>query len=196
MWITTKDGRHFNTDWIKDKRSLEDKYKHINPNYKENADVLDSEGYNNNCAKCAIAFEANMRGEDVEANPFEFGKQGERDKSAHNLERAFNQKDSWDIGRPKKEQTAKEIELMMKEDFGEGSRAIIQEFSKGSMHIMNVINDGGNVIIIDAQSGKSGSVSEMLKGINTKNMRLFRTDTQDISPEYSEWAYKNRKKGN
>lgn len=192
MWYTTKDGKHINTDWFQeDSRTLEDKYKHVNPNYKKDASSLDKDGFNNNCVKCAIAFEANMRGNDVEANAFKFGDANDLDKS-RSVEKAFNQKDSWDVGRSKKEQTANEIEMMMKEDFGNGSRAIIQELGS-RRHTMNVINDNGKVIMVDAQSGKSGSVSKMLTGINTKQMVLFRTDTQDISPEYAEWAYKKRK---
>ena len=191
-WFTTKEGKHVNTDWFTDNRTLEDKYKHINPNFKKGASNLDSAGYNNNCVKCAIAFEANMRGEDVEATAFKFGDSEELSKS-RSVEKAFNQKEPWDVGRPKKEATVREIELMMTEDFGEGSRAIIQSESAGNRHTMNVINDKGKVIVVDAQNGTSGSVKTMLKGIDTKHMKLFRTDTQDISPEYSEWAYKDRK---
>lgn len=192
-WKTnTKTGAKFNTDWIEDSRTLEDKYKHINPNYKKDSTMYDKEGFNNNCVKCAIAFEANMRGDDVEANPFRFATSEDIDKSK-SIAKAFNQNEPWVVGRPKKEATIREIELMMTEDFGKGSRAIIQEGGGGRRHTMNVINDGGNVIVIDSQNGTHGSLSKMLKGIDTKSMILIRTDTQDISPDYSEWAYKRRK---
>lgn len=191
-WLTnTKTGKPFNTDWIKDKRTLEDKYKHINPHYKKDSDMFDKEGFNNNCVKCAIAFEANMRGDDVEANPFKFASSEDIDKSK-SIARAFNQNDPWFVGRPKKDATIREIELMMTEDFGEGSRAIIQEGGGGRRHTMNVINDGGTVIVVDSQNGTHGSLNNMLKGIDTKGMILIRTDTQDISPDYQEWAYKKR----
>ena len=89
-WITTDEGRHVNTEWFNDderkkyaqieknqkeafEQKLFEKYKNINPNFKKDASHLDPEGYNNNCVMCALAFEANMRGEDVEAKPFKFG---------------------------------------------------------------------------------------------------------------------------
>ncbi len=172
--------------------TIESKYKNINPHYKKDVGYLDAGGYNNNCVKCAIAFEANMRGDDVEANAFEFGSPEDINKSK-SITKAFNQDDPWVVGRPKKESTIREIELMMTEDFGEGSRAIIQEGGGGRRHTMNVINDGGNVIVIDAQNGTHGSLNKMLKGIDTKGMILIRTDTQDISPDYQDWAYKRRK---
>jgi len=173
--------------------SLEDKYKNINPNFKKDASSLDKDGWNNNCVKCALAFEANMRGEDVAANPYKFGQLGERDMSKQ-VYKAFGQKqgDMWNVGRSKKEDTVREIELMMTEDWGKGSRAIIQEDVGGKSHTMNVINDNGKVIIVDAQSGKHGSVKDMLKGVNTKSMIMFRTDDLKMDSTYSEWAYKKR----
>lgn len=173
--------------------SLESKYKNINPNFKKDADMFDKEGYNNNCVKCALAFEANMRGADTQANPFKFGDSNDLDKSkSPNKAFGISRGDVWEVGRNKREMTVKEIELMMKEDWGEGSRAIIQIESAGIRHTMNVINDGGNVVIVDAQNGSHGTVANMLKGLPTKNVSLFRVDDKQISAEYADWAYKKR----
>ena len=169
---------------------LEEKYKNINPNYKQNASNLDKEGYNNNCVKCALAFEANMRGNDVQANPYEFGKLNERDMSKF-PEKAFNQKDVWDVGSNNRERVISEINANM-EDYGNNSRAIVQVVSEQTKHTINVINQGGKILIIDAQAGKQGSVAEMLKGLPTKSVKMFRTDDKDIVQEYSNWAYKRR----
>ena len=61
------------------------------------------------------------------------------------------------------------------------------------MHTMNVINRNGKVLVIDAQSGKQGSVSNMLKGLPTKSVHMFRTDNRSINAEYSRWAYRDRR---
>lgn len=172
-------------------KNLEEKYKNINPGFKKDASNLDKEGFNNNCVKCALAFEANMRGQDTEANPFKFADSEDIDKSKK-VNDAFGVKsrDVWEVGRPKKDAAIQEIELMMKEDWGDGSRAIIQEGGGGRRHTMNVINQSGDIMIVDAQSGKHGNVKQMLKGIDTKNLVMFRTDDKQISSEYSKWAYK------
>lgn len=202
-WVTTDSGKHINTDWFDkdnqiasnkaegDEKNLVEKYSHINPNYKKGVSNLDSAGYNNNCVKCALAFEANMRGDDVEANAFKFGELGEKDMS-RSPEKAFGLKDVWDVGRPNREAVVKEVEAMMQDDWGKGSRAIIQIDSGKTKHTMNVLNMNGKTVIVDSQEGKHGSVSQMLKGLPTKNVKLFRTDDRDISKDYSDWAYKRR----
>lgn len=173
-------------------QTLESKYKNINPGFKKNASNLDSAGFNNNCAQCALAFEANMRGDDVEAKPFKFGYLGERDKAVR-IDKAFNNADTWNVGRNKRELVVNEIELTLREDWGKGSRGIIQVQSGNIKHVMNVINQNGEVTVIDAQAGKHGTVAEMLKGLPTKNVNLFRTDNLQIKDEYKDWAYRRRK---
>ena len=204
MWLTNKEtGGVFNTDWADkdrqiaenqaqgDSKNLEERYKNINPNFKKGASNLDSAGYNNNCVKCAIAFEANMRGDDVEANAFKFGELDEKDKS-RSPEKAFDSKDIWDVGRPNRDEVVKEVEAMMQDDWGKGSRAIIQIDSGKIKHTMNVLNMNGKIVIVDSQEGKHGTVAQMLKGLPTKSVKLFRTDDKSINKEYSEWAYKKR----
>ena len=174
--------------------TLEDKYKNINPGYKPNGDIYDKTGRNNNCVECAVAFEANMRGEDVEANAFEFGNPTSLAKS-RSIHTAFgiSRGDVWDVDRGSTAKTIKEIELTM-EDFGDGSRAIIQCESKGFRHTMNVMNDGGNVVFVDAQRGIHGDGKKVLKDINTQGMGLIRTDDKPINEEYAKWAYKRRQR--
>lgn len=177
---------------LNDEQTLIDTYKGINPNFKADKGALDKDGFNNNCVKCALAFEANARGANVKANAYEFGKLGEADMS-RDVTKAFTGNDSevWAVGRNTKSATVREIELTMK-DYGNGSRAVIQEHSAGRKHTMNVINRNGTITIVDAQSGTHGSVSKMLTGINTKNITLMRTDNAQIKSEYSNWAYKNK----
>lgn len=162
----------------------------INPNYKPDKSTLDKDGYNNNCAKCAIAFEAYMRGGDVQANQFRFGHSDDIDKSRY-INKAFGVPSSeiYMVGRPKRDQVVREIELTMLEDFGDGSRAILQIQSGANKHCMNVLNDNGVIKIVDAQSGEYGSVAKMLRGLSTKQVNLFRVDDMPIDPEWAKWAY-------
>lgn len=205
-WITTKSGKRVNTDWFDQERqidankaeatekNLEEKYKYINPYHKKDAkDNLDPSGYNNNCVMCALAFEASMRGEDVEANPFKFGYSEFIDRS-RTPEKAFGYKtgDVFDVGRTKRDQVVREIELSMTEDWGNGSRAILQNETAHQKHAMNVINLNGKVFIVDAENGRHGTVAEMLKGLDTKHVKLFRTDNQSIDDDWAKWAYKRR----
>ena len=180
----------------KDKsNSLEDKYKYINPRFKKDASTYDSEGFNNNCVKCAIAFEANMRGDDVQANPFKFGDLDDLSKSRH-PEKAFNTKDVWNAGESKRELAIKRVNDYM-EDWGNGSRAILQssgDAKHNSRHALNIINDNGSLIVIDAQNGTQGTLAKMLKGLGTKDLIIIRTDDKDISEEYKKWAYRKRDK--
>lgn len=182
-----------NTESSGESRTLEDMYIHINPNFKADTSHLDPEGYNNNCVKCVLAFEANMRGADVEAKPFVFASGEELDK-ARQIDNAFNNTDVWNVGRNKRDLVVQEIELTLKEDWGEGSRGIIQIQSANTKHAMNVINDNGIIKVIDAQAGKQGTITQMLKGLPTRDVTLFRTDNLQIKEEYKDWAYKKRRK--
>ena len=168
-----------------------DKYKNINPEFKFGISNLDKSGFNNNCAKCAIAFEANMRGNDVEAKPFKFGYGEEIDRSK-NIANAFGLKssDEWYIS-GNKETAIREI-ISMAEDWGIGSRGIIRVEAKGLRHVMNVVNDNDKIKIVDAQSGTVGSVKTMLKGLPTHSIYIFRTDNKSINNKFAEWAYRSR----
>lgn len=181
-------GKVFNSE-----EDLENAYKEINPGFKQGASSLDKDGFNNNCVKCAIAFEANARGANVQANSFKFGDSEDLSKSRA-YEKAFDGANTWEVGRAKKAQTVREIELTMTEDFGVGSRAIIQEHGAGRRHTMNVVNLNGKVVVVDAQAGKHGSVNTMLTGLDTKNMTLTRTDNLKMNKEYQQWAYRSRSK--
>lgn len=191
-WITIN-GAHVPI-FDEQKKSLADKVKQVNPNFKKGASIYDKEGYNNNCVQSAIAMEAVLRGEDVEANPFEFGNSEHLDKSRKPAE-AFGTKmsrDGWEV-QGNRDKVIKDIEYFMKEDFGEGSRAIYQTDSPTSKHTINIINDGGKIIFIDGQEGTIGSGKKVLAGMKTFHGEILRVDDKEIDPEYAEWAYRRRK---
>jgi len=191
-WITVN-GKHipiFDEDTTSDISTI---IKQINPNYKEGANAFDKEGYNHNCVSCALAFEAAMKGEDVEANPFKFGDPDTNDKTnEHRIAEAFDRKhDIWEVGADKRDLAIKRINDMM-EDFGPKSRALLFLYHKGGKHVVNVVNENGKTTIVDAQSGKYGNVSNMLKYYNTKTAEIMRVDDATLSDEYKRWAYKKR----
>ena len=191
-WITVH-GHHVPI-FDEQEKSLEEKVKQVNPNFKKGASIYDKEGYNNNCVQSAIAMEAVLRGEDVEANPFEFGNSEHLDRSRKPAE-AFGTKmsrDGWEV-QGNRDKVIKDIEYFMKEDFGEGSRAIYQTDSPTSKHTINIINDGGKIIFIDSQEGTMGSGKKVLAGMKTFHGDLLRVDDKEIDPEYAAWAYKKRK---
>lgn len=193
-WVTWKGRRipiYKDTGEVK---SLEEKAKGINPNFKKDASIYDKEGYNNNCVQCAIAVEAMLRGEDVEANPFKFGDSDTLHKSKSPAE-AFGTKmsrDGWEVS-GNRDKVIEDIEYFMKEDFGEGSRAIYQSSSPTSKHTINIINDGGKIIFIDGQNGIIGSGKKVMAGMKTFHGEILRVDDKEIDPEYANWAYRRRK---
>lgn len=205
MWLTNKEtGGVFNTDWADkerqiaenkkqaDDKSLEEKYQHINPNYTKDAKHFDP--YSNNCVKCAIAFEANMRGDDVEAlgRNYKDSNENELVRTDKSIAKAIGkQNDIWEVGANNRELVVKRINEQM-EDFGPNSRAILSLNHKNGHHVVNVLANNGKPIIVDAQSGKHGDVASMLKYYNTKNANIIRIDDAKISDEIKNWAYKKR----
>lgn len=172
----------------------EEKYKHINPGYKsDSTEKFDPNRWN--CVRCAIAFEANMRGDDVEAYPHKFGELEDGAKTHENaIAKAFGKHhDEWDVGAPKRKLAVKRISDMM-EDFGPNSRAILFLAHKDGKHVVNVLANNGNPIIVDAQAGKHGSVKDMLKHYVTKQASIIRVDDSNIPDEWKKWAYKKRRK--
>lgn len=204
MWLTTKDGKHFNTDWADkerqiaenqaqgDSKNLEEKYKNINPNYTENAKAFDP--YNNNCVKCALAFEANMRGDDVEAlgRNYKDSKENEIVSTDKSIAKAIGKRDDvWEVGATNRDLVIKRINDQM-EDFGSNSRALLFLNHKQGRHVVNVLANNGKPIIVDAQHGRHGDVASMLKYYNTKNANIVRIDDANISDDLKNWAYKRR----
>lgn len=178
-------------------RFSEEKYKHINPGYKENTSVYDKDGFNNNCAMCAIAFEANMRGEDTEANQFKFG-YPEYVKKSRNVNEAFGvkSKDIVMISDKKADMRVHRLKQHI-EDWNDGDRGILQTWGKNSRHVMNVLYQNGKMIIVDSQAGKHEDItntknSKLLKG--TFRIDVFKTTGTQIDEEYAKWAYKKRGK--
>lgn len=201
-WIT-KNGKHIDTDWFdkerqiyankkeSDDKNLEEKYRYINPNFKEDAKQYDP--FNNNCVKCALAFEANMRGEDTEALARDFKNPKDGDMTQqHIFARAVGKKgDIWNVGGSKRELAIKRIQDQM-ETFGDNSRAFLMLYYKNGKHMVNLLYNNGQVTLVDAQKGKHGDLKSMLKHYDTRKADIIRADDANISEEAKKWAYKRR----
>ena len=175
-------------------RTLEDKIKYINPYYKPDASAWDKEGFNNNCVKCAFAFEENMRGGDVQANPYKFGYlQDVNNTNLSEIAKGIGKKgDIWDVGANTRQLAIKRIEDTM-DMFGKNSRAFLFLYHKDGKHLVNVIHNNGKLNIVDSQSGKYGDLKTMLKYYTTNRAELVRVDDATIPQEWKDWAYKRRK---
>ena len=184
----------------KDIEEVDDKLvKSINPNWKQDTHFLDKDGWNNNCAKCAVAFEMAMRGEDVEANAFQFGQLGEKDKSQH-IYKAFNLKqgDGWWINEKKKEMALTRLRQVAEDDFKDGDRAILKTYAKDIRHVMNMVVKNGHIILVDSQSGTQEDITSVKKSKLLSpflpNIEVYKVSDKQVDKEYAEWAYKKRGK--
>lgn len=158
----------------------------INPNYSS------GEEWQYNCQSCATSFEATQRGYDVKAVPHgkndpyftdADGKQhywydvyeGEKRTTVYssNYSHGFYGIE----GKTKVYNTANQISKEMK-SYGDGARATLQVAWKGKNaggHILNVINIGGAVGCVDAQTGKVYSLTDILSRAK-KGSALTRVD--------------------
>lgn len=166
-------------------------YENVNPNYDPNSRRPYDE-YQWNCNKCVVAFEANMRGGDVEALPYEFGKDYEL---SNNPEKAFGLKssDGWQVGFHNKKKTIEQIDQTM-EDYGIGSRAIITFKFKGEKagHTLNVVQTREGTKYIDSQIGKELKPNAALNKADINTVTLYRVDDKSIDPTIAKRCFRNR----
>lgn len=180
----------------------EDVIKQINPSYKAGERTWDKDGWNNNCAMCAVAFEMAMRGEDVQANPYQFGYPEFRNKSK-NIEKAFGctYKDGLQITERKKEMFVHRIHQEF-DDWQDGDRGIIKmsgdKTNPTSRHVINVVKQNGHTILVDSQDGTQEDITsakniKMFKGF-ANTVDVYKVSDKNVDKEYAEWAYKKREK--
>ena len=167
-------------------------YENVNPNYNPNS-TKNYDEYQWNCNKCVVAFEANMRGGDYEALPYEFGKDSQ---FSNNPEKIFGLKksDGWEVGFNSKKKTIEQINQTM-EDYGIGSRAIVTFKFKGEKagHTFNVIQTGKGTKYIDAQVGKELKPSTALNKADINTVTLYRVDNRPIDKDLAKQAIRHRK---
>lgn len=169
-----------------------------NPHYRDRG--VDYKLYHQNCQRCVCAYEFQRRGYDVTAKAFD-GKYpsilqcfvfDRKDYSSY-VTQNVNSKWSPSFGtirNPNRfgyggSSAAKLIQKTMT-TWGDGSRAVLQVVWKDTRdgHIINVENVGGEVFLIDGQSGKKisglANIEAYMKRTTAANSELVRVDNLPI----------------
>lgn len=146
-----------------------------NPNYGKT-------GYDTNCQRCVVAFEANMRGYNVEALP----NAGNSDIYPHdgNWTKFFG-KDANSMVSVSSTSVNSQKNKILKQmgDWGERSRAVLNVTWKGRNygHVINIINSKSGVSAWDAQTGRRVSLDNILSRSSLKKTKLLRTDDANLN---------------
>lgn len=149
----------------------------VNPNYQKSVKLRDAK-YTENCQRCIWAFEAQQRGYDVEAKPYEGKKdpfytgkanwlgvvdyigRGERFGSYHVDQEMSNKMAKW----------------------GDGARAIVYvQWKRGSAHVFNAVQSGGATYYYDAQSGRQIDVTKYLADAVKNKTIMWRVDDKPFN---------------
>lgn len=126
----------------------------VNPNYNLKVGVAPSE-YTSNCQRCVAAYEARMRGFDVESMPY-WGKLDNMDKPKNWLS-VFDYKVSDIIHIPGNSDAARHMVADIMKKFGPGSRAIVRVgWNEKSGHVFIAEqSESGITRFLDPQSGET-----------------------------------------
>lgn len=165
-------------------------YTDINPGYSDKGPT------SINCTACVSAFEANMRGGNTCALPFNEWKHDYKWKDVFGLKNS----DGWGYSnRLDRNNVIKNIKMDM-EDFGVGSRAIVEykwdvvgekrQMVQG--HVINVIQTESGTKFIDSQAGKMLSDKDILKHYKRGTVTLYRVDDRPINNDILKKAVKNK----
>lgn len=178
------------------KTFLESAQRGVNPNIGDNEKT--NEGYGNNCTSCALAFEAQQRGYDVEAVS------GDLPIIDDNLSHDYSGGYIDPIS--KKKCNYSEVSLddtgcydYFDKNMKNGERYQLVYYNEayenvqGSGHVINVNkNDKGEIIVYDPQNGKGGfgeSAKEYLGDFvespsNLRTFKVLRVDDKAFNPDY------------
>lgn len=144
------------------------------------------ENYQRNCQRCVWAYELQRRGYDVEAKPTFAGDDLPTQGKWRTLDKNYANNPSailgslWDRSRRNiKTEVAEAHDVMS--GWGEGSRGIVRvAWNKRSGHVFNVEYKNGKITAYDAQTGKTKTLTQALKGTLRGYTQILRTDTADI----------------
>ena len=162
----------YNQDSLED---VEEVTEWSNPNYGK-------EGYNTNCQRCVVAFEANMRGYNVAALP----NTGNSDTYPHadNWTKFFG-KDINSMVSVSSTSVSSQKNKILKQmgAWGEHSRAVLKVTwkEKNYGHVINVVNSKSGVSAWDAQTGRRVSLDNILSRSSLKKTKLLRTDDANLN---------------
>lgn len=148
--------------------------------------------YSENCQRCAVAFELNRRGYNVEAS--ETYKDDPYPKN-NNWAKAFKDGNIQAVGATTTQKVSKNLSEKMKA-WGNGSRGIIAVSYGGTNigHAFNVEYSGGGLKYYDAQTGDRYDPKRVFNHVNTKTVRVMRTDNLALSDDVRNMVRKKRSK--
>ena len=137
-------------------------------------------GYQENCQRCAWAFEMQRRGYDVEALP---SPKDDYLCKGDNWMRIAQSKLTKDfVGASSVKTEVANITYTM-QNWGEGSRGIVRMVKGGDGHAFNVEYKNGKVVAYDAQTGWKGSLTSILSGSIRNYTSLVRSDNVKFNPK-------------
>ena len=159
---------------------------------KVNLDENGRQRYRNNCQRCVIAYELRRRGYNVEAVEWDGWKEG---SNSWQWTRALEGATYFEnIGARTRKQTLPKIAQKM-EEWGEGSRAFVAVAwdNSTSSHVFNAEYHNGNVVFVDAQTGKYVKWSEYNALAKPSSIEIVRVDHLKPTAEIANMVRRGRK---
>lgn len=99
---------------------------------------------------------------------------------------AFKHSRTLDVGADRNSTVVQNIESAMK-GYGNGARAVVGvNWQQGGGHVFNIENSNGNIVAVDAQTGRRSSLSNALNGSKPMQTQITRTDNLRIAEKAKE----------
>ena len=148
-------------------------------------DIINPDHLDENCQRCAIAYELRARGLDVTASPGESGDLAMTSRILSCFVKP-DMKTYMDYDLDGDHEIARQTLKQMKE-WGDGARALVLAQYGSFGHAFNLINKNGKVYLQDSQSGQSwdaeskDTIEQGLQLTGAFNATLVRTDNAKLS---------------
>lgn len=148
--------------------------------------------YSENCQRCAVAFELNRRGYNVEASetykddPYPRG---------NNWTKAFNGGSIESVGGRNASKASSNL-LNKMDGWGNGSRGIVTVAYGGTNigHAFNVEYHNGKLHYYDAQTGAKYDPARVFNHVDPKSVKVMRTDNLSLNDDVRNMVRKKRPK--
>lgn len=160
---------------------------------KENPYYRWSEQYRINCQTCTVVHELRRRGFNIVAKGRIEGFDTISITKMNWMERFVNKNeyiksDIWANRHGYKTMTKKRIQDFLSENLREqkGRYEIYCQWKKNGAHVFSAINDNGNILLFDPQTGEYGiNVAHYIDSMKGKRVWVMRVDDKIINPEMS-----------
>lgn len=168
-------------------KTAEEALANTNPNYSQGKE------YRVNCQRCVYAYEMQRRGYDVEALAATMDGNDPMFKGG-NWRHGFEGQ-TWEGSLGTRNTTVEKNIVGKMQGWGDGSRAVVYVAWKSgsSAHVFNIENNGGNVSIFEAQSGRKLSLSTYLSQAKPSMTSISRVD--HLKPNMGVMQHAVKKRG-